>query len=304
MAAGQHNLSNFTGTGSVPLTVEDTTRLHVSGPANPCSFPRTPSVARSSRCQYAYNPPGGTGSSTSGVFAVLGMGGMDQFITLPSIDGIAPVTTATQTFTFADSTTGWSSSVPVRQFDPALGALQFVNLTLTADILASVAGRNLDATTSDIATSQTATVAFGSLLSAATSVSDLMSLSGGADRIDQGLSQTACRTGTLTGASELAAFTGQGTLAVPISATGTSSLDGPGNMLAKLLAEAGATVTVSYTYLPTIPTAAATWSNAAGGAWEEAGNWSLSPAPDADVAITKPGVYTIDLDKASRFTRC
>lgn len=221
---GSTNLGNFTGTGSVPLTVDDTTRLHVSGPAN-LQLSSHAVGGSAVTLQYGYDPSAGSVSSGS---AGLITGHINP---LPSSDGIAAVTTATQTFSFADSTTGWTSSVPIRQFDPTLGTLQSVNLTLTADILSSVAGRNLDATTSDIATSQTATVALGSLLSTATSVSDSMSLAGGADRIDQGLSQTASGTGTLTGAGDLAAFTGQGTFAVPISATGTSSLDGPGNAL-------------------------------------------------------------------------
>lgn len=288
-------LGDFVGTGSVQLAVNDTTRLDVSGPAN-LQFSAHASGGAVVTLQYSYAPSSGSGS---GSVSTSGSGLTD--VTFPVLAS-GEVTTVLQTFTFADATTGWSSSVPVSRFDSALGTLQAVNLTLSANILASVAAQDQDATASDIATTQTATVALGALLSAAPTASDLMSLAGGADRIDQGLTQTASNSVTLTDARDLAAFTGPGTYSVPISATGASSLDGPGNMLAKLLAEAGATVTVSYTYQPNVPTSDVTWSNAAGGAWEDAGNWSSPPGSNADIAITTPGIfpgiYTIDVNRA------
>jgi hypothetical protein len=49
---------------------------------------------------------------------------------------------------------------------------------------------------------------------------------------------------------DLAAFTGEGVVVLPISATSAATISGPGNLAAGLLTEAGATVSVSYTYLP------------------------------------------------------
>src|SRR5271166_1967339 len=221
---GGTSLGDFVGTGSVPLAVNDTTRLDVSGPAN-LQLSAHASGGAVVALQYGYAPSSGSGSG-SGSDSASGSGFTDA--TIPVL-AHSEVTTAPQTFTFADATTGWSSSAPVSRFDPALGTLQAVNLTLSAHILASVAAQNQDASASNIATIQTAPVTLGGLLSAwtlsaAPTVSDSMSLAGGADRIDQGLTQTASNGATLTDARDLAAFTGPGTYSVPISATGASSL--------------------------------------------------------------------------------
>ena len=59
------------------------------------------------------------------------------------------------------------------------------------------------------------------------------------------------RTAHLSDTSALAAFTGTGTLALPISSLGQSAISSSvANLLTELTTAAGATVTVSYTYLP------------------------------------------------------
>ena len=82
--------------------------------------------------------------------------------------------------------------------------------------------------------------------------------------------QTGTASTSLTG-SDLAAFLGLGTVDLPIATFGSSTADGPGNLLLSLLADAGATVTLSYTYLPTE---------------------SIWATPD--VAITQGGTYTVE----------
>ncbi len=57
----------------------------------------------------------------------------------------------------------------------------------------------------------------------------------------------------LTDPAELAAFAGAGTVDLTLSASGASTINGPGNLLTRLLAQAGAQVQISYTYLPSGP---------------------------------------------------
>jgi hypothetical protein len=106
----------------------------------------------------------------------------------------------------------------------------------------------------------------------------------------------------LTDQTDLAALTGRGTLTVPLSATGTSALDGPGNLLAKLIAQAGATATVSFTYLPAgVTDTEIAWNRDTSGAWTDAINWTsngAAPQSGDDVAITQSGTYVVTLDAA------
>jgi collagen type I/II/III/V/XI/XXIV/XXVII alpha len=257
--AGTTDLGAFIGTGSVPLSVDASTQLHVDGPAN-LQLASQASAGASVSLQYDYTPSGGGSSgSSSGVVDTFG-NGPPAMMTL-----LGAITTAPQVFTFADRTTGWQDSLAIKQFDTSLGTLESVNIVLSGDLLASVAAENGDATASNVATSQTATLSLdlpGTTEAVAATVSDSMLLvgydgtqdfAGTSGRIDHGLTQTTTIGSQLTGPGGLAAFTGQGSVAVPIAASGTSSLDGPGNLLARLIAEAGATVTVSYSYLPTLP---------------------------------------------------
>jgi hypothetical protein len=297
---GSIDLGAFTGTGQVPLTVSNTTRLDVSGPAN-MDVSSQASAGATVSLQYTYQPANGSGSGSGGDFSgVWMMAGMQAFTFEPIYQ--ASVTTTPQTFSFADSTTGWTNSVPIAQFNPALGTLEAVNLTLSGDILASVTAQNLDAASTDIDTTQTATVSLGSDLTVAPSVDDSMWLAAGQSQYDQNLTQADSNNVSLYDPSDLAAFSGQGTMTLPISATGTSTLDGPGNMTAELLAQAGATVTVSYTYLPTGATPdAVVWTNTNGGVWSNDNNWDYgwdtsTPQASDDVAITQPGTYTVTLD--------
>src|SRR6185437_16961371 len=125
---------------------------------------------------------------------------------------------------------------------------------------ASVAAENEDAEAYIVHGTQTASVTLklpGATEATTASIANAMSLpgydgtadfAGVSGSIVQGWTQMPTTAAQLSDVSDLAAFTGTGTLDVPILTGSTASLDGPGNLLARLLAEAGATATVSYTY--------------------------------------------------------
>ena len=224
------------------------------------------------------------------------------------------VTTAPQTITVAGSTTGWNDTLAVDQFNPALGTLEAVNITLSGDLSGSVSVENEGATAFGVFVIQAATLALAlpgeteTTSGSSVNALNLAGYDGSADfagisgTIVSNHTQIATLSDQLTDQADLAALTGPGTLSVPLSATGTSALDGPGNLLAKLLAQAGATATVSYTYLPAGVTGTAiAWIPNASGEWIDAKNWSSTgavPQPGDDVAITQSGTYVVTLDAA------
>ena len=338
---GSVDLGNFVGTGSVPLTAGATSRLDVTGPAN-MDIASQASAGATVTLQYDYTAPQNGGSPSNAGVTMEGASAFGDVTAFLQTAGPQPVTTVPQIINFTEQTTGWTNSAAVLPFDPSLGTLQSVNITLTGDETASVAAENQDATAATLSTTQTATLSLDlpdgeTAVTTATTVSDTMSLggydgtadfAGTSGQTDPDLNQSALSSVTLTDPTDLALFSGSGTVALPLSAVGTATLDGPGNLLARLLAQAGAVVSVSYTYLPPAtytdepvsyapvyepesyinPMVVASevstqesWTNPAGGDWGTGSNWSSSPAaPTAgdDVAITQAGTYTITLAEA------
>ncbi len=78
--------------------------------------------------------------------------------------------------------------------------------------------------------------------------------SGTSGRLDQGLTATASNSFQLSSSADLAAFIGSGTITLPLSSVAASTLSSPGNLLTEPLDQAGASVSISYTYTPTTET--------------------------------------------------
>jgi collagen type I/II/III/V/XI/XXIV/XXVII alpha len=254
------DLSAFTGTGSVALTVDSSDGLQIAGPGNLQAESQASSSAIVS-VQYDYLPTsGGTGTTGGGVTTTLGSAPITGTVVF---DGAS--TTGTQTSSFADRTTGWSDAASFAQFDASLGTLKSVNISLTADLAGSVEAENLVAASEAVGATETATVtldlpAGAAALSAAPSVTDQGTLgaydgtadfAGGSGRNDQGLTATASNTEQVIDPNELQAFIGNGTVQLPIAAVGAASLNGPDALVFGSLMQAGATVALSYTYVPT-----------------------------------------------------
>jgi hypothetical protein len=183
---------------------------------------------------------------------------------------------------------------------------------LSGDLSTGLAAENEDAAAATVSVAQTAALNLalpGTTETTAGSIDTGMTLAGydgsadfagASGKIVQQQTLLPTTAGSLVDAADLAAFAGPGTIALPISTTGTSSLDGPGNLLARLLARAGGMVTVSYTYLPVgVTSNDIGWNNQGGGDWKDGTNWSSNPTPPQpgdNVAITLPGTYALTLD--------
>lgn len=263
---GTTGIAGLVGAGTVDLPVEASTALSVSGPANMQILSHASAGAVVTLSE-DYSPPQDS-SSDSGDGVITSTDIVDLFNPIgPGSPGSAPppyvVTSAPQTLLVADQTTGWTENLAAQQFDPTLGALAQVTLVMSSDIDGSIAAENLDPGAGFLSVYQTATVTLDAPgasgpLSTQASVQRSASLGaydgsmdflGPSGFIDQGLTSTSV-SGFEDVTGDLGAYTGTGTVDLPVVSSSSASLSGPGNLLARLQAEGGATVTVFYTYQP------------------------------------------------------
>ncbi|HEX3992017.1 MAG TPA: choice-of-anchor E domain-containing protein [Acetobacteraceae bacterium] len=246
----------FVGTGSIDLTAHSqvSSRLYADG--NLLGLTQGEAGA-TVNVQYNYQPSA-NGSDSSGEYSsnfssTVGIGSLPYE---PSVTR----TTVPQTLAVSDRTTDWNTIVTANQFNPALGALLSVNLTITGDINAGLAAENLGSTSTSIGLTETAdiTLTLPNDLGVAAadpsinSATNLAAFDGTIDFAGASGENLTSLTGTEVTSSDvtgnLSAFIGSGTIALPIAANSPSVLTGPADLAAELLTEAGATVTISYTY--------------------------------------------------------
>jgi hypothetical protein len=262
------DLSPFIGTGTVGLTTKTFGDAAETGGGNLLTTLQTDAGAVVS-VQYDYSttgiPSGGgkTGGSVTATFVSSTVLGTDL---IPNT-----VTTVAQSFTEPSSATGWSDTLGVARFDPALGTLEAVNLTLNGSLIASVAAENTGSNAIVFSTTQEAVVTLGLAgtlhASVALSTGDSMLLggydgttdfAGTSGHTDTGLIDpflpdgTATLSGSETDPSILAAFTGVGIYDLPISSFGTSFAQGGANLVSDLTLGASANVEISYVYTQSV----------------------------------------------------
>lgn len=261
---GSIDQAAFTGNGSVSLSFNSQVLGAETGGANLLSQLQSETGAEVT-LQYGYVAPG-TGENSGG-----GSAGSGSTLIVSSSSGFTidfpdSATTATQTFAIPDASTDWTSQVAVPRFDPSLGTLLGINVGLVGNVVGGFAAENLgntsivataeQAVTLDLSLPGTTTLSVAPYVPVQTfnlgsfdgtsdfSGSSGASVQGVSDNIDPGITQT------VTDATALAAFTGTGTQALTLATTGSSAVNGSGNMLTQLTQQSGGTVTVSYTYAP------------------------------------------------------
>ncbi len=189
-----------------------------------------------------------------------------------ALTGTALSGAAQQTQCFTDSipfqATNFSNSVSIPKFDPNLGTLQSIQISLTGNIQGSARAESLDAGPTVVTTSFSANITltrpdltvlvvtlpianFMDSFTAFDGTIDFMGTSGAThDNI------TTSDTQMITSpppASDLALFTGAGSIVLPVTATGQSIATGAGNLITQFLTDASANVQVCYTFLPNTP---------------------------------------------------
>lgn len=253
----------FTGTGSVNLALTSQVLGGIAGGGNLLDELQSMTGASVS-LQYGYVAAGPTvtpvGGGDSGATLVTSSPS-GSLITFPS-----SVTTTAQTFVIPDSRTDWTQQIAVSRFDPSLGTLYAINVGLVGDATGGFAVENLGNTSITATTQQAAKITLGLPGTTTVSVEPTLPMqsfnlgtydgtqdfAGTSGTLVQGLTEPIdpSVTQSVTDVSALTVLTGSGTQALTITAAGTSAANGSGNMLTQLTQQSGATVTVSYTYLP------------------------------------------------------
>lgn len=162
------------------------------------------------------------------------------------------------------TTTDWTKTIDIPQFDPFLGTLTRVTLTNTGFVSSSISVESLDITSKTL----TGTVFARFTLNGPSIVSQTMNALGTAGILNAGpydgiadyagtsgiafpsASASASTSFNRTAAGTLAQFTGLGTVVFTEATLGLSGAVGSGNFQALVQTEASATLRVAYFYLP------------------------------------------------------
>lgn len=167
--------------------------------------------------------------------------------------------------------TNYVDGLAFSRFDPNLGTLQSVSFALSGLVTGSIRVESEDQQPATVTESLQATVMLqrpnGSTLAVVVPVEDFTDtltaydgtadFSGTSGITRNGLSGTASAATTTVSSEDLALFTGTADIVLPIAAAGTSVATGAGNIVSAFTTFAGASATVSYTYLEAVvePTA-------------------------------------------------
>jgi hypothetical protein len=213
--------------------------------------------------QYDAATPSEGSSSSSGVIINI----FDGPLPSPVMVGPNIVIGAEQVVTLQPQTSGSGSTASFAQFNPALGKLDAILLSVGNTVSGTFSAENLETMPARVSMTENASMtvaspgdAAGVTADAGTSTSfSLGAYDGSADFSgSSGQSETLPAVsgldpidGTqLTDSLDLNAFTGTGTIALPVSTAGTSTVTGPSNLLEEITQQTGGTVSVSYVYTP------------------------------------------------------
>jgi len=173
------------------------------------------------------------------------------------------------TVSFSDTVplavTNWTSSVTIPLFNPALGTLNSVTFLLNGHVEGTVQFESRDAGPATVTSTlsaqvvltrpDTSTIALTaptfSTSDSVTAFDGVNDFGGTSGRTHTGLTADDSSTHVSPPpASDLALFTGIGSIVLPVSAMGVSGATGAGNLLVSISTSASAEVTVTYDYTP------------------------------------------------------
>ncbi len=248
------SLSSYVGTGTVGWTATSQASLSLASDGNIASVTRSETGADIS-LQYIANGP----TSSAPFYS-------DAVVTY-NYDPVLPLsffgseTTAPQLLRVADVQTGGTSAVVANQFDPSLGTLDAVVLTvygtvdsgLALENLGSVAGTGTVTEYGNFTLLANGGTVDGTTVTVTASVSlgtydGTLDFAGTSGTNVNGLSGIASATNELT--SGLSDFIGTGATTLDLATSSNAYLNGPADLAYQELTNAGAIVEVSYIYQP------------------------------------------------------
>ena len=164
----------------------------------------------------------------------------------------------------------------LQQFNPTLGTLTSIQLTLAGTANGSIAFESLDASAVSINTNLQATVTAtgpsnlvistlpqNNASTAVTAYDGVTDFGGTSGRTFNGLTATDTQSSTIT--SGFAPYTGTGNVVINLTGNGNSTVSGSANLATFISQTAGGTATLTYTYTPAVPEPASMAALAIGG---------------------------------------
>ncbi len=186
----------------------------------------------------------------------------------------ADLLTALQTVTFAAGSPNAPRDLVFTQFDPTLGTLRGVAISMTVDLAGSAAVENLQLTPAQVTGGLAGAVQLlqggTSLLTAnvsATATASLAGYDGTTDAAGPSGTVFAALTGHATSGGDLSyfgGFSGAGTVTLSYAPQVQASVSGGGNLFAATQAVLGGAVSLQYIYTPSIGAVLTTTSDGAG----------------------------------------
>ncbi len=168
--------------------------------------------------------------------------------------------------------------LPALQFDPSLGTLEAVAIQVTGDLNSSIALENLGSAIASYSLDQVGSITLelpgaieeitpgltADMSGSLAAFDGTVDFAGTSGMSASGLISTNSLTDTLTDTADLTALTGSGTFDLALSSSGTADVLVPGNSLFQLGGSTGATIELSYIYLPagTVPDGGSVGSDA------------------------------------------
>lgn len=166
------------------------------------------------------------------------------------------------------STTNWTDALAFPKFDPSLGTLTGIHFHLQGGVEGQVEFENMDSQPATVRTFLQAeitlyrpdrsiiilTIPVHDTIDNVTAFDGVLDFGGTSGRSYLGLTASdSSSADSPPPESDIALFTGPGTIALPIHAVGTSFASGAGNLIAQFSTSASALVGVTYIYEPPPP---------------------------------------------------
>jgi hypothetical protein len=246
----------FVGTGTFDVAVSSTATSSVAGNGNLAVLTHASAGAAVS-LQYDVASPGSGGSPIGSGFTNF-PGPLLPWIFTNS------VTTAPQIVTLPSGASGWTVSASFNQFDPTLGTLEEIIVNVGNTITGTFSAENLESVAAPVNMTETATVKvtepqqpswFATSTASSSDTGGLgafdgtMDFSGSSGRSDDIADNPLLDLpGSLYDTTNLAAFTGPGTIDLTVASLGSSLVTGPSNLYSEITQQTGGTVSVSYVY--------------------------------------------------------
>ena len=170
---------------------------------------------------------------------------------------------STSTLTTGLQTTNFTSSLTLPRFNTALGTLTSVAIDFAGAVNSTIRFESLDASASTVTGTAAATVTLtrpdnsqlavvlptNTRSAAETAFDGTIDFAGASGDVFANVAgSVTAPTVTLAGASDLALFSGAGNIVLPVIGTGSSSVTGPGNVVAQINTQASGSAFVVYTY--------------------------------------------------------